>query len=118
MPAKKSSRNVSKLSRNNNINQMRPKRSKRSKRSKRASQKKRGRKMSMRQRGGGDYFDKVATPGYGHKARGGPKYEGDPNCFPKPPYGDLPTGCEKVHGRYKKKSTSWYSGLSGMFTGN
>jgi hypothetical protein len=50
MPAKKkSSRNTSKLSRNNNINQMR---SKRSKRSKRASQKKRVRKMSRRQRGG------------------------------------------------------------------
>ena len=53
MPVKrKSSRNVSKLSRNNNINQMRPKRSKRSKRSKRASQKKRGRRASKRQRGG------------------------------------------------------------------
>ena len=49
MPVKrKSSRNVSKLSRNNNINQMRPKRSKRSKR---ASQKKRGKKTRRTKRG-------------------------------------------------------------------
>jgi hypothetical protein len=115
MPVKrKSSRNVSKLSRNNNINQMRPKRSKRSKR---ASQKKRGRKASKRQRGGKDYGSSVREPGYGHVATG--TYQrGDPTCFPKT-NGDLPTGCEKVHGKYKKikKSPGLFAGLFGSSNG-
>ena len=124
MPVKrKSSRNGSKLSRNVKITQKRPKRSKRSKR---ASQKKRGRKASKRQRGGGDYFDKVATRGYGHKARGSPKHEGDADCK-QDEYGSRPSECEQKrltkNGKYLgniwvKKKGGLFSGLSGLLTGN
>ena len=59
MPAKKkSSRNVSKLSRNNNINPIRPKRSKRSKSALQKKKTNRGRRSRRLTRGGRDWRSK------------------------------------------------------------
>ena len=114
MPAKnKSSRNVSKLSRNNNINQMRPKRSKRSKRSKRASQKKRGRKMSRRQRGGG--YKAAGT--CSRDSRSESATDVPKECCTR--YGEIDkTKCERKGGVWQLKQPGLFARFFGPKTGN
>ena len=94
MPAKKkSSRNVSKLSRNNNINPIRPKRSKRSKSALQKKKTNRGRRSRRLTRGGRDWRSK-----------------GDPNpCEQRPGERDR-EGFAKI----KKGKTCKRNGVTGI----